>query len=140
MSEVCWTSATGGSSFIAVEKAPNSAQSIRSYATEAPAKGGSSTPWIVGAAAIGAGAFGYSFLGTKASADAPAAEKKDAAPAAPKKTFTGGEQGFVDLKLKDVQEYNHNTKKFVFELPEVDAVSGLNVACKKIQEQIDGAV
>ncbi|RMZ87356.1 hypothetical protein DV736_g5421, partial [Chaetothyriales sp. CBS 134916] len=104
-------------------------QSIRSFASEAPSKGGSgsATPWIVGAAAIGAGAFGYSFLGSKASADRPAEKKATPAPE-PKKTFTGGDQGFLDLKLRDVQDYNHNTKKFVFELPDPDAVSGLHVA------------
>jgi cytochrome-b5 reductase len=68
-------------------------------------------------------------MGTKANADAPAQEKKEAPAAAPTKTFTGGDQGFVDLKLKEVQEYSPNTKKFIFELPEADAVSGLSVAC-----------
>ena len=85
----------------------------------------------MGAAAVGAGYVGYSFLGNKANANAPApsADAKSAAPET-KKTFIGGEQGFVDLKLKEVQPYNHNTKKFIFELPEADHVSGLNVACK----------
>ncbi|RMD42662.1 hypothetical protein DV735_g2476, partial [Chaetothyriales sp. CBS 134920] len=46
----------------------------------------------------------------------------------PKKTFTGGDQGFVDLTLKEVQDYNHNTKKFIFELPDPEAVSGVHVA------------
>ncbi|RMD40128.1 hypothetical protein DV735_g5001, partial [Chaetothyriales sp. CBS 134920] len=102
-------------------------QSIRSFASEAPSKGSSSsaTPWIVGAAALGAGAFGYSFLGSKAPADGPA-EKKTSPEA--KKIFTGGDQGFLDLKVKEVQDYNHNTKKIVFELPDPDAVSGLHVA------------
>ncbi|RMZ84162.1 hypothetical protein DV738_g780, partial [Chaetothyriales sp. CBS 135597] len=101
--------------------------SIRSFASEAPSKGssGSATPWIVGAAAIGAGAFGYSFLGSKAPADRPA--EKKASPEA-KKIFTGGDQGFLDLKVKEVQDYNHNTKKIIFELPDPDAVSGLHVA------------
>lgn len=48
----------------------------------------------------------------------------------PAKTFTGGEQGFVDLKLAEVTTYNHNTKRFKFELPDQDAISGLNVACE----------
>ncbi|KAL9577513.1 MAG: hypothetical protein Q9203_007433 [Teloschistes exilis] len=45
-----------------------------------------------------------------------------------KKTFTGGEQGWVDLKLESVEEVNHNTKKFRFALPEENDVSGLDVA------------
>ena len=47
----------------------------------------------------------------------------------PPKTFTGGDQGFIDLKLADVTIVNHNVKRFRFELPDKDAVSGLHVAC-----------
>jgi cytochrome-b5 reductase len=120
---------------IAPEPWLTSLQSFRTYATEAPAKGGSATPWIVGGAAAAAGYGGYRFLGTKANADAPApaAETKKADP---KPTFTGGDQGFIDLKLKEVLPYNHNTKKFVFELPEADQVSGLHVACTFLAGQI----
>jgi cytochrome-b5 reductase len=45
-----------------------------------------------------------------------------------KSTFTGGDQGFISLKLESVENINHNTKKFRFALPEVDAVSGLHIA------------
>jgi cytochrome-b5 reductase len=48
--------------------------------------------------------------------------------AAPKPTFTGGDQGFVSLKLAEVENINHNTRRFRFELPEGDNVSGLHVA------------
>ncbi|KAL8825200.1 MAG: hypothetical protein Q9170_007886 [Blastenia crenularia] len=44
------------------------------------------------------------------------------------KTFTGGDQGWVDLKLDSVEEINHNTKKFRFALPDKDDVSGLQIA------------
>lgn len=106
-------------------------QTFRSYATEAPAKGGSATSWLIGAAFVGAGWAGREFLGHKAKTDAPApaADTKQPLPET-KKTFTGGDQDFLDLKLKEVHDYNHNTKKFIFELPEADQVSGLNVACK----------
>lgn len=69
-------------------------------------------------------------MGNPAVAEAPkpAADPKAAADQPAKKTFTGGDQGFVDLKLKAVEKYNHNTKKLIFELPD-DQVSGLNVAC-----------
>ena len=43
-------------------------------------------------------------------------------------TFTGGDQGFVSLKLENVENVNHNTKKFRFALPEEDQVSGLKIA------------
>lgn len=45
-----------------------------------------------------------------------------------KKAFTGGEQGFVSLKLEEVHDVNHNTKRFRFKLPENDMVSGLHIA------------
>lgn len=51
-------------------------------------------------------------------------------PPGAKKAFTGGEQGFVPLTLKEVEDINHNTKKFIFALPEGDMVSGLAVACE----------
>jgi cytochrome-b5 reductase len=44
--------------------------------------------------------------------------------------FTGGDQGFLDLKLSNVETVNHNTKRFRFELPDKDQVSGLNIACE----------
>lgn len=44
--------------------------------------------------------------------------------------FTGGDQGFLDLKLSNVETVNHNTKRFRFELPDKDQVSGLNIACQ----------
>ena len=50
--------------------------------------------------------------------------------AAPKsKTFTGGDQGWIDLKLEHVENVNKNVKKFRFALPNEDDVSGLPVAC-----------
>lgn len=47
---------------------------------------------------------------------------------ASKAAFTGGDQGFISLKLDSVETVNHNTKKFRFALPEPDQVSGLAVA------------
>ena len=49
------------------------------------------------------------------------------------KVFTGGEQGWVDLKLGAIEDLSHNTKRFRFEFPDKDMISGLNVACKFIQ-------
>lgn len=48
----------------------------------------------------------------------------------PPKTFTGGDQGFIGLKLAEVSDINHNVKRFRFELPEKGAVSGLPVTCE----------
>lgn len=56
------------------------------------------------------------------------AEVKQAVGAEPKKAFTGLEQGFVSLKLAEVELVNHNTKRLRFELPEADQVSGLHIA------------
>ena len=109
-------------------------QSIRSYATEASKGGSSSTPYIVGGLAIAAGYGGYTFLGknSPASADAPSTKKE--AEKLDKRAFIGGDQGFIDLKLKEAKEYNHNTKSFIFELPESDQVSGMHVACKQASQ------
>lgn len=56
------------------------------------------------------------------------AKIQQATGAAAKPAFTGGDQGFVSLKLVDVENVNHNTKRFRFELPEGDMVSGLHIA------------
>ena len=44
------------------------------------------------------------------------------------KAFTGGDQGFISLKLDSVEKLNHNTKRFRFSLPNSDDVSGLQIA------------
>lgn len=41
--------------------------------------------------------------------------------------MTGGDQGFVSLKLDNVETVNSNTKKLRFKLPEDGMVSGLEV-------------
>lgn len=56
------------------------------------------------------------------------AAKAKVAGATAKSAFTGGDQGFISLKLDSVENINHNTKKFRFALPEEDQVSGLHVA------------
>lgn len=79
--------------------------------------------YVAGGAAI-AGAAGYYFMnGTSAAQQATAQKAPAATPA-----FTGGDQGFVSLKLAEVETVNHNTKRFRFELPEKDQVSGLHIA------------
>ena len=79
---------------------------------------------------------GYYFLSqgdnvdkVKAAAkDAEAKAKGVAGGSSAKSAFTGGDQGWVGLRLESVENYNHNTKKFRFKLPEEDQVSGLAVA------------
>ena len=70
-------------------------------------------------------------MGTK-----PAAAEGGAPPSASEQyivpsnsAFTGGDQGWIDLRLQDVEKINHNTSKFRFELPNKDDVSGLQIAC-----------
>ncbi|KAK8927522.1 hypothetical protein H634G_05217 [Metarhizium anisopliae BRIP 53293] len=94
----------------------------RRYATETPSKGGSNAFFYAAGAAAIAGA-GYYYLGGSTPV---AAKVKDAVPA--KAAFTGGDQGFLSLKLADVDIVNHNTKRLRFELPESDMVSGLHIA------------
>lgn len=47
----------------------------------------------------------------------------------PSVAFKGGDQGFLSLVLEEVENLNHNTKRFRFKLPEDGNVSGLHIAC-----------
>ena len=86
------------------------------------------------AAALGLGGAGYYFLaGTPAAKKAEekvqdVANKVGVPSSGPKAAFTGGDQGFLSLRLDDVEIINHNTKRFRFKLPEEDMVSGMHVA------------
>ena len=53
------------------------------------------------------------------------------------KAFTGGDQGFLDLKLSNIEVVNHNTKRFRFDLPDKDQISGLDIACEYSQLAFD---
>ena len=64
----------------------------------------------------------------KAAKEAVGAAKNKIKGGAAKSAFTGGDQGFISLKLESVENINHNTKKFRFALPEDDQVSGLHIA------------
>ncbi|KAK5937478.1 NADH-cytochrome b5 reductase [Knufia obscura] len=95
-------------------------QSFRQYSSNTAPKATTATPWIVAGAALATGTFGYTYLGNQQTVHAEAHN-----PGA--KAFTGGDQGFVSLKLIEVESYNHNTKKLKFALPDEDMTSGLPV-------------
>ncbi|RFU75146.1 nadh-cytochrome b5 reductase 2 [Trichoderma arundinaceum] len=99
----------------------------RRYATESGAKGGSNA-LLYGAGAVGLGGAAYYFLGGSSAAGKAENKAKEALGVAPKAAFTGGDQGFLSLKLAEVEDVNHNTKRLRFELPEKDQVSGLHIA------------
>lgn len=87
-----------------------------------PSGGGSNaTVYALGAAVLGGGAYYYSTLSGGAKAGAASKQPAQAA-------FTGGDQGFLSLKLAEVVDVNHNTKRFRFELPEKNQVPGLPIA------------
>lgn len=96
---------------------------LRPYSTEAPSKG-SNNALLYAAGAAAAGGAGYYYF-----ASSGAAQKAEAKVASgpPKKAFTGGDQGFVSLELKEVEDLSHNAKRFRFKLPEDDMVSGMTV-------------
>lgn len=94
-------------------------QSFRQFATEAP-KRRSLAPVYTGIALTGAGIGLYRYNSGIATAEAPKRES----------VFVGGDQGWVDLKLASVEQLSHNTKRFRFEFPDKEKVSGLTVACK----------
>ncbi len=119
-----------------------SSQQSRRYATE-PSSGGSNTLLYGGVAAVLAGA-GYYFYsqGDNSKKLQDAAQKaegkaKELVGQSGKKaseagstgaTFTGGDQGFVSLKLDSVEVVNHNVKILKFAFPDPNAVSGLHIA------------
>lgn len=110
---------------------------MRRYAsTDAPKSGGSNGLLYTGVA-LAAVSGGYFYMrrttptGQAGNAPPSAEANKIAASAgqSSKPAFTGGEQGFLSLKLAKSEMINHNTKKLTFLLPEEDMDSGLHVAC-----------
>jgi cytochrome-b5 reductase len=110
---------------------------VRRYATEPPSadpKKGNNTALYGAIATVVAGA-GYYFLSGTPAAKKAEEKVKDASSAAAdklpsgevKKALTGGEQGWVSLKLEEVEVVNHNSKRLRFRLPEDDMVSGVHV-------------
>ncbi|KAL4806883.1 putative NADH-cytochrome b5 reductase [Aspergillus unguis] len=95
-------------------------QSFRQYSSEAPAPKSKSLTAVylaVGVAGIGTGLYRYN------SGSAVAEAPKDRA-----KVFTGGDQGWVGLKVSNIETLSHNTKRVRFEFEDKEAVSGLHVA------------
>lgn len=89
--------------------------------------------YVAGAAVIGGAGYWYYNQGdnaaiVKGAAKDAEAKAKNVVGAGAKSAFTGGDQGFINLKLASVEDVSHNTKKFRFALPEEDQVSGLHVA------------
>ncbi|KAK3336627.1 putative cytochrome b5 protein [Cercophora scortea] len=110
--------------------APVKRQFARRYATEqaskpTPQSSSNYGAWFAAAAVVcGVSAYFVVPAGTFGATEAKAKEAAASAVEA-KKALTGGDQGFVSLKLEDVETINHNTKRFRFKLPEDDMVSGV---------------
>lgn len=102
-------------------------QSFRKYSTEAPKstptpeppapKKSNLTPIYVGVGLAGAAAGYYRYT------SGGAVEAKDRP-----KAFNG--QDWVDLKVSQIENLSHNTKRVRFEFEDKEAVGGLPVACK----------
>ncbi|KAL7284920.1 hypothetical protein ACG7TL_000008 [Trametes sanguinea] len=109
-------------SFVRASFAARSAlANARRYSTAPPAgQKSSNLPYYLLGAGI-SGLAGYIYLDRSG--------KADAAPVKPKVSDKSAldPQNFVDFKLKKVEPYNHNTAKFIFELPP-DTASLLPVA------------
>jgi len=96
----------------------------RRYATapaEAPKKSSSTALYLTLTGVAGLGAYAYFFRGG-ATSTSTAVQKKP-----PQEKSPLDPENFVDFKLKKVEPYNHNTAKFIFELPD-DQASLLPVA------------
>lgn len=119
---------------------------MRRYAsTDAPKTGGGNGLLYTGVAlAAVSGGYFYMRRGTPTgqAGSAPPSAEAQKIPAtsdkAAKAAFTGGEQGFLSLKLDKSEVINHNTKKLTFLLPEEDMESGLHVACMSSQPMPPG--
>ncbi|KAI9730675.1 MAG: NADH-cytochrome b5 reductase [Cirrosporium novae-zelandiae] len=109
------------SSFSALQPLRNT---VRRYATESSSSGSSNTILYatLGALACGGGYYYYSKSGKSAT---PGNVVPSSTP--PSACLTGGDQGWVGLKLASVENINHNTKKFRFEFPDKDNVSGMHI-------------
>lgn len=119
------------SAFRACHSAQPIKHQVRRYADKpsSPSSGSSSLPYFLGGGAVVAGGY-YFFTRNPGAAQKAETAVKDALPASAggvKKALTGGDQGFVSLKLDNVEVVNHNTKKFRFKLPEDDMISGMEV-------------
>lgn len=75
--------------------------------------------FVVGAIGVGVGVYRYS-QGKPVAAEESKVRNK---------VFTGGDQGFIDLKLSEIEVLSHNSKRYRFEFEDKEAVSGLHVAC-----------
>ncbi|KDE80174.1 NADH-cytochrome b-5 reductase [Aspergillus oryzae 100-8] len=94
-------------------------QSFRKYSTEAPkAKSLAPIYTAVGLTGLSVGLYRY-YYGAGATAEAPVERAK---------VFTGGDQGWVDLKLSEIEVLSHNTKRLRFEFEDKEAVSGVTIA------------
>ncbi|KAF9067289.1 NADH-cytochrome b5 reductase [Rhodocollybia butyracea] len=80
----------------------------RCYATEAPAKKSSNLPLVLMGAGV-AGLGGYYYLNSTGTS----VSTQTQSPLDP--------ENFKDFKLKKIVPYNHNTSKFIFELPNNEA-------------------
>lgn len=128
-------------------------QGIRHYAAQG-ASGGSSNSTLYGGIAAATALLGggyYYFrqadtpvqLGQSVGKSNPTSGRSGSSPSLASdskplnSTFTGGEQGWISLKLESVEKLSHNTNRFRFALPNPDDVSGLQIACSYL---IDAAI
>jgi cytochrome-b5 reductase len=91
-------------------------------------------PILFAIGAIGIGVGVYRYTQQKPGSAEPAKERA--------KVFLGGDQGWVNLKLADVEDLSPNTKRLRFEFPDKEAVSGMKVACKSssLEESLENAL
>lgn len=96
-------------------------QSVRQSSSEAAPKSKSLTGLYLAIGLAGLGTGLYRYQSGSAAAEAPQERPK---------VFTGGDQGWVGLKLSNIETLSHNTKRLRYEFEDKEAVSGLHIACK----------
>jgi len=83
------------------------------------------TPWLTGAAVFAAS---FYVLRPSHEGHVDRYEKRQEDLKDRPKVFTGGDQGFVKLKLAKSEEVSHNVRHLIFEYDDPNAVSGLHTA------------
>ncbi|KAJ3479103.1 hypothetical protein NLI96_g9288 [Meripilus lineatus] len=104
-------------------------RSARRYATVPEAKSSNLPLFLGGAGVVGLASYVYLEYSDKP----PVAVKKvqEKSPFDP--------ENFVDFKLKKIEDYNHNTSKYVFELPNNDASLFPIASCLVVKSSADAA-
>ncbi|KAH8099858.1 ferredoxin reductase-like C-terminal NADP-linked domain-containing protein [Cristinia sonorae] len=111
-------------------RARSALANARRYSTAPESKKSSNLPLYLGAAGV-VGLAGYLYLDSVTKEPVKPKKVQEKSPFDPKE--------FVDFKLKRIEPYNHNTAKYVFEIPNNDASLLPVASCVVVKSAPDAA-